>query len=106
MDQNPAGIVAGRYERTLAEISRENPELQVESLDYARLKIKARHDSFDSVGGSQLSTFSVDMGKDRMLVEVSRDSANEQTKAPMPSQIEVLTAGQLEEAIADMPDAS
>ena len=106
MDQNPAGIVAGRFERTRAEISRENPERQVESLDYARLKIKARHDSFDSVAGSQMSTFSVGMGKDRMLVEVSRDSANEQTKAPMPSQIEVLSAGQLEEAIADMPDAS
>lgn len=30
MEQNPSGIAIGRFERTLAEISRENPELAVE----------------------------------------------------------------------------
>lgn len=46
------------------------------------------------------------MSKDNVLVEVSRTEANEPAKALMPSQLEVLSAGQLEEAIADMPDAS
>ena len=46
------------------------------------------------------------MSKDRVCALIEVREETKEKKVTLPSQIEVLTAGQLEEAMLDMPDAS